>query len=189
MRRWPLALARWQEAGSGFRGSQATLRRGPGPRGSGSRQAHRGRVPRAVGQDGPRRQRPRSVRECEALRKPFLRPGALVPSYARYARASCGSWLVARGSWLVARARAPPTPLKSQVSSVKCGASPRAEADAADADAHCALFHQAAEAAASGDEAECNFSVLGSRRIRMPTSPWRPWTLDEGARWRGQLSG
>ena len=97
--------------------------------------------------------------------------------------------LVARGSWLVARARAPPTPLKSQVSSVKCGASPRAEADAADADAHCALFHQAAEAAASGDEAECNFSVLGSRRIRMPTSPWRPWTLDEGARWRGQLSG
>ena len=172
-----MALARWQEAGSGFRGSKATLRRGPGPRGSGSRQAHRGRVPRAVGQDGPRRQRPRSVRECEALRKPFLRPGALVPSYARYARASCGSWLVARGSWRGRARRRRRSSLKSQVSSAGPRRGPRPTPRTP---THCALFHQAAEAAASGDEAECNFSVLGSRRIRMPTSPWRPWTRGPG---------
>ena len=83
------------------------------PRGSGARQAHRGRVPRAVGQDGPRRQRPRSVRECEAFRKPFLRPGALV----RTLRAG----LVR----LVARARAADA---AQLRGL-------AEADAADADA------------------------------------------------------
>ena len=53
-----------------------------------------------------------------------------------------------------------------------------AEADAADADA---FFHRAAEAAASGDEAERNFSDSDADVALV--------ALDEVARWRAQLSG
>ena len=189
MRRWPLALARWQEAGSGFRGSQATLRRGPGPRGSGSRQAHRGRVPRAVGQDGPRRQRPRSVRECEALRKPFLRPGALVPSYARYARASCGSWLVARGSWLVARGAGARAADAAQVSSLKCQVRGLAEGRGRRRGRRRALCIVSSGGGGRGVGRRSRVQLLGSRFSEDSDADVALAALDEGARWRGQLSG
>ena len=64
---------RWQEADSGGHKRRGGAAQGFGSSTSSPRARSAGRRARQ-----PRRQRPPSARECEALRKPFLRPGALV---------------------------------------------------------------------------------------------------------------
>ena len=82
-----MALARWQEAGSGFRGSQATRRRGPGVRELDklTEGAFRGPSGKTARDDKD----PVPYESARRSGSRFCAPG---PSYARYARASCGSW-------------------------------------------------------------------------------------------------